>query len=125
MPKRQIDPYLKYYIDYPFTAIKNTGCGTYGQETKIKEIDSMSEWDFFTNNDYIGSILSHTFLYEVFLKRNNIMKLYTIENHGYNSADCDGIEIESLQQEIEIYNNFYYTLNFIIIVMGVMWFFDI
>lgn len=65
------------------------------------------------------------FLYDVFLNRGNTMGLYTLTNHGFNSADCGGVTISDLKEDMSSYNGYYYSLDFILAAMCIMWVVDI
>ena len=53
------------------------------------------------------------------------MNLYMVKRHGFNSMACNGLVIEDLTKDLKDYNDFFYVLDFIIVVLVVLWIFDI
>lgn len=69
----------------------NSGCNELGIESRTEQIDFIDEYKYYENNDLFSSFKTNYYLYDIFLKRANQMRLYSITNHGYNPDDCGNV----------------------------------
>ena len=141
-PHRKNDGMLKHYNDYPYittkvqdyfllTKIKNLGCKhqilqkDYKLEYKTSYISKLKEKQFYVNNEMWDMFEKEIQLYTVFLELKDEMKLYGVQKFGFDTKRCNGISLWDLKRELDLYDNFFYQLDFFIVFLSLLWIIDI